>query len=263
MKKILMVLVAAGLSVSLQAQNGAPAQFNEATIAQLQAKMRAGTLTSVELTKFYLARIAALDQSGTDGGVNAIIELNPDALAIAQQMDELRRQGTVLGPLHGIPVLLKDNIDTGDRMQTSAGSFALFGPAGAKGLHRGCKSAAQAAQLFSARRISRSGQTSAPSNRPAAGQAAAVKPTIPMRSIAIRAAPVPARARPLQQISPPSRLAAKRTAASFVPATRMAWSRSSRPWVSLAALVWCQFLIRRTRSAHMRAQWPTLPSRLA
>ena len=57
MKKILMALVAAGLSVSLQAQNGAPAQFNEATIAQLQAKMRAGTLTSVELTKFYLARI--------------------------------------------------------------------------------------------------------------------------------------------------------------------------------------------------------------
>src|SRR5947207_13625216 len=127
MKKILMALVAAGLSVSLQAQNGAPAQFNEATIAQLQAKMRAGTLTSVELTKFYLARIAALDQSGTDGGVNAIIELNPDALAVAQQMDDLRGQGTVLGPLHGIPVLIKDNIDTHDKMQTTAGSFALFG----------------------------------------------------------------------------------------------------------------------------------------
>src|SRR5689334_21079240 len=126
-KKILMALVAAGLSVSVHAQNGAPTQFNEATIAQLQAKMRAGTLTSVELTKFYLARIAALDQSGTDGGVNAIIELNPDALAIAKQMDDLRAQGTVLGPLHGIPVLLKDNIDTHDKMQTTAGSFALLG----------------------------------------------------------------------------------------------------------------------------------------
>jgi amidase len=126
-KKILMALVAAGLSVSVHAQNGAPTQFNEATIAQLQAKMRAGTLTSVELTKFYLARIAALDQSGTDGGVNAVIELNPDALAIAQQMDDLRAQGTVLGPLHGIPVLIKDNIDTHDKMQTTAGSFALLG----------------------------------------------------------------------------------------------------------------------------------------
>ena len=126
-KKILMALVAAGLSVSVHAQNGAPTQFNEATIAQLQAKMRAGTLTSVELTKFYLARIAALDQSGTDGGVNAVIELNPEALAIAQQMDDLRAQGTVLGPLHGIPVLIKDNIDTHDKMQTTAGSFALLG----------------------------------------------------------------------------------------------------------------------------------------
>jgi len=127
MKKILMTLVAAGLSVSVDAQNGAPTQFNEATIAQLQAKMRAGTLTSVELTKFYLARIAALDQSGTDGGVNSIIELNPDALAIAKQMDDLRAQGKVLGPLHGIPVLIKDNIDTHDKMQTTAGSFALLG----------------------------------------------------------------------------------------------------------------------------------------
>src|ERR1044071_4279662 len=126
-KKILMALVAAGLSVSLDAQNGAPTEFNEATVAQLQAKMRAGTLTSVELTKFYLARIAALDQSGTDGGVNAIIELNPDALAIAKQMDDLRAQGKVLGPLHGIPVLIKDNIDTHDQMQTTAVSFALFG----------------------------------------------------------------------------------------------------------------------------------------
>src|SRR5204862_649786 len=127
MKKILMALVAAGLSVSLQAQNGAPAQFNEATIAQLQAKMRAGTLTSVELTKFYLARIAALDQNGTDGGVNSVIELNPDALAMAQHADDLRAHGRIRGPLHGIPVLIKDNIDTGDQMQTTAGSFALFG----------------------------------------------------------------------------------------------------------------------------------------
>ncbi|HAK06221.1 MAG TPA: hypothetical protein DCO65_02960, partial [Spartobacteria bacterium] len=75
----------------------------------------------------YIARIIALDQPGADHGVNSIIELNPDALALAQRADNLRKQGKVLGPLHGIPVLLKDNIDTGDKMQTTAGSFALFG----------------------------------------------------------------------------------------------------------------------------------------
>jgi amidase len=108
--------------------------FLEATVAQLQAQMAAGRLTSEQLTRAYLQRIRKLDQgsSGDDGdagslGVNSIIELNPDALALARQADEQRRKGVVLGPLHGIPVLLKDNIDTGDKMQTSAGSFALVG----------------------------------------------------------------------------------------------------------------------------------------
>ena len=102
-----------------------PTTHNEATVAQLQAEMASGKLTSEQLTREYLARIAALDQSGP--GVNAVIELNPDALAMAKNADKLRKQGKVLGPLHGIPVLLKDNIDTGDKMQTSAGSFALVG----------------------------------------------------------------------------------------------------------------------------------------
>jgi amidase len=99
--------------------------FREATVAQLQAEMAAGRLTSEQLTRAYIERIHALDSSGP--GVNAIMELNPDALALARKADELRRHGVVLGPLHGIPVLLKDNIDTGDKMQTSAGSFALVG----------------------------------------------------------------------------------------------------------------------------------------
>src|SRR6476620_1634345 len=102
-----------------------PTTHNEATIAQLQAEMAAGKLTSEQLTREYLARIAALDQSGP--GVNSVIELNPDAIELAKNADKLRKQGKVLGPLHGIPVLLKDNIDTGDKMQTSAGSFALVG----------------------------------------------------------------------------------------------------------------------------------------
>jgi amidase len=99
--------------------------FREATVAQLQAQMAAGQLTSEQLTRAYIDRIHALDSSGP--GVNAVMELNPDALTLARKADEMRRHGVVLGPLHGIPVLLKDNIDTGDKMQTSAGSFALVG----------------------------------------------------------------------------------------------------------------------------------------
>ena len=135
------VLRAALLSVafmwSTSKADSPPDQFNEFTIAQFQDLMNRHRLTSRELTEFYLDRIAALDQPhngendngenehGT--GVNSIIELNPDALSLAREADRLRDRGVVLGPLHGIPVLLKDNIDTGDRMQTTAGSFALFG----------------------------------------------------------------------------------------------------------------------------------------
>jgi amidase len=99
--------------------------FAEATVAELQAAMSSGNLTSEQLTRAYIARIFALDQGGP--GVNAVIELNPDALSMARQADVLRRQGHVLGPLHGIPVLLKANIDTGDQEQTTAGSLALQG----------------------------------------------------------------------------------------------------------------------------------------
>ena len=119
----LLLSTAAGAQSNPQAN--VPTEFNEATVAQLQAQMASGQLTSEQLTRFYLERIEALDSQGP--GVNAIIELNPDALELARHADALRRRGTVLGPLHGIPVLLKDNIDTGDKMQTTAGSFALFG----------------------------------------------------------------------------------------------------------------------------------------
>ncbi len=131
MKTILLTLtlISIGLTPQLRAQTNAnvPTQHNEATVDQLQAEMALGKLTSVQLTNYYIARINALDQRGADHGVNSIIELNPDALALAQRADNLRKQGKVLGPLHGIPVLLKDNIDTRDKMQTTAGSFALFG----------------------------------------------------------------------------------------------------------------------------------------
>jgi amidase len=128
------LLLAALLALPLAAANDAnrhhdsddvPTRHNEATVVQLQAEMASGRLTSEELTKEYIARIIALDQNGP--GVNSVIELNPDALALARHADALRRRGIVLGPLHGIPVLVKDNVDTGDKMQTTAGSFALAG----------------------------------------------------------------------------------------------------------------------------------------
>ncbi len=99
--------------------------LEEATITDLQARMREGTLTSRELTLAYLGRIADLDKSGPR--LNAVIELNPDALGAAEASDAERRAGHVRGPLHGIPVLIKDNIATADRMQTTAGSLALVG----------------------------------------------------------------------------------------------------------------------------------------
>ncbi len=113
-------------SVSARAQTASiPTNLNEATVVQLQSMMASGQLTSVRLTQYYIDRIIGLDQNGP--GVNAVMELNPDALAIAKSLDMERAKGTVRGPMHGIPVLLKDNIDTGDKMQTSAGSFALVG----------------------------------------------------------------------------------------------------------------------------------------
>src|SRR5947207_2917233 len=133
MEKILLILTGCIFALTAYGQgnaagsNNIPTAHNEATIAQLQEEMALGKLTSVQLTNYYIARINALDQRGPDHGVNSVIELNPDALVIAERADKLRQQGHVLGPLHGIPVLIKDNIDTHDKMQTTAGSFALFG----------------------------------------------------------------------------------------------------------------------------------------
>jgi amidase len=102
-----------------------PFALVETTIARLQEGMRAGRLTSRGVTRSYLERIAALDRQGPT--LRAILETNADALAIAERLDDERRQGRTRGPLHGIPVVLKDNIDTHDRMQTTAGSLALEG----------------------------------------------------------------------------------------------------------------------------------------
>jgi len=105
--------------------SSASTAFSEASIKDMQGAMKSGATSSVELTTFYLNRISAIDQKGP--GLNSVIEINPDALAMAQASDAARRKGKAQGILQGIPILLKDNIDTGDKMQTTAGSFALAG----------------------------------------------------------------------------------------------------------------------------------------
>jgi amidase len=92
----------------------------EADIRALQKAMEAGEIRAVELVAFYLERIEKWNKV-----INAVLEMNPDALQIAQALDDERQKQGIRGPLHGIPILLKDNIDTGDRMHTSAGSLAL------------------------------------------------------------------------------------------------------------------------------------------
>ncbi len=102
-----------------------PFSLEEATIPELREGMKSGEYTARSITQMYLDRIEAIDQSGPN--LRSIIEVNPDALSIADQLDEERAAGKVRGPLHGIPVLLKDNIDTDDQMETTAGSLALVG----------------------------------------------------------------------------------------------------------------------------------------
>jgi amidase len=99
--------------------------LHEATIAELQAAMGSGRLSSRRLTRAYLRRIRQIDLSGIQ--LNSVIEVNPDALEVAAALDAERRRGQVRGPLHGIPILVKDNFATRDKLETTAGSLALVG----------------------------------------------------------------------------------------------------------------------------------------
>ena len=100
-------------------------QLEEATIAQLQAAMSSGQITAERLTRLYLERIEAIDRHGPT--LNSVIETNPECLEIARALDRERAESGARGPLHGIPILIKDNIATADQMQTTAGSLALVG----------------------------------------------------------------------------------------------------------------------------------------
>ncbi len=114
------------------AATSTPAAFDleEWTVAQLQDAMRAGRLTARAITERYLPRIEAVDRQGPE--LRSVIETNPEARSIADTLDQERKAGRTRGPLHGIPILVKDNIDTADRMTTTAGSLALAGSVAAK-----------------------------------------------------------------------------------------------------------------------------------
>lgn len=128
---LLAVLASLGCTPSAETPSVAPApakaefELLEATVADLQQGMESGRWTARSITEAYLARIDAIDRSGPE--LRSIIETNPEALSIADALDVERREGKVRGPLHGIPVAIKDNIDTHDKMTTTAGSLALEG----------------------------------------------------------------------------------------------------------------------------------------
>jgi amidase len=135
-RQLVSASVASGIAAAAAplAATGAPAtsaagdrpfDLSEATIADLQEGMRTGKWSARSLAEKYLARIEAIDRNGP--ALKSVIEVNPDALAIADALDRERRSKGERGPLHGIPVLVKDNLDTADRMATTAGSLALVG----------------------------------------------------------------------------------------------------------------------------------------
>jgi amidase len=127
-RRELLRLAAAGTALVAQmrdatAQAALPADMTEASVASLSALMQSGAQSAVSIAQGYFTRMDAIDRAGP--AINAVIERNPDALATADALDRERREKGPRGPLHGVPVLVKDNIDTGDRMRTSAGSLAL------------------------------------------------------------------------------------------------------------------------------------------
>ena len=124
--KALLVVASFGVSCAgVPAQAPAPFPLDEVTVAQLQQWMRDGRYTSRQLTDLYLQRIDAIDQRGPT--LRSVIEVNSEARTIADALDRERQEEGARGPLHGIPIVIKDNIDTGDRMLTTAGSLALDG----------------------------------------------------------------------------------------------------------------------------------------
>jgi amidase len=122
-REFIQLATAASLATMANAQSKNTETFSleETTVLELQSKMKSGEMSAKDIAQAYLKRIETVDKN-----LNSVIELNPDALAIADKMDAERKNGKVRSPIHGIPILIKDNIDTADKMKTTAGSLALL-----------------------------------------------------------------------------------------------------------------------------------------
>lgn len=163
------------------------AELEEATIAGLAARMARGEITAEALAASYLARIDALDRRGP--ALRSVIETNHDALAVAAALDAERRAGKVRGPLHGIPVLLKDNVDTADRMTTTAGSLALEGHIAAKDAFLAARLRAAGAVILGA--VARASRSAQPRTRQRPRSSLPAHQSQPQPSLPARAAQAP------------------------------------------------------------------------
>ena len=213
----------AAVSLLLVASPARAQDFAELDIAELQARMQQGELSAERLVTWYLDRIDEIDRAGPQ--LNSIIELNPDALTIARALDEERQASGPRGPMHGIPVVLKANINTGDEMHTTAVPV----------------------RSYWARPICRNGRISGPPVHRAAGAALAGKPAILTASRATPAAHQVAPPLPWQPISRRFRLAPRPMAPSSVLPASTASSGSSQAWGSSAAAASFRLRTARTR----------------
>lgn len=170
-----------------------PFELDEITVRELQEGMESGRLTARSIAELYLGRIEALDRAGP--GLRSVIEINPQAGEIADQLDDERRAGNVRGQLHGVPVLIKDNIDTADQMTTTAGSLALEGSIPSQDSFVAGRLREAGALILGKANLSE-WATFGPTIRPAVGAVAAANASIPMRWTATHAARAPVRARP-------------------------------------------------------------------
>ena len=233
--------------------------LEEATIRDLQKRMESGEDSARSLTEKYIARIEAVDVGGRDEhgpSLHSVLEVNPDALAIADRLDAERKAGQVRGPLHGIPVLLKDNIGTADRCRPrrdrSLSSAQL--PPRTLTSSPGC---ATRVRSSSARPTCPSGRTSARRTRPADGAAEAASAAIPMRSTAIPRDPAPAPGPRPRRASARSPSVARRTARSCRRPTTAGSSASSPRSGSSAGPASSRSRTVRTRRGRWRARSPT------
>ena len=145
--------IAAGAGAQANVPEVKPFELDEVSLTDLSAGLQSGKYSSRSLAEEYVSRIREIDTSGP--GLNSVIELNPDALTLADSLDEERKSKGPRGPLHGIPILIKDNIGTADRMTTTAGSLALLG-------FRPSKDSAAARRLRESGRLTPTAQVSIP-----------------------------------------------------------------------------------------------------